>query len=103
MTMRHSESCYGFWAEFDGREVTIDGRKHVLRVATYEAIFPIRERVVTVYADPVDKDSEWYCAIRADLGDDWSTDVLDSPDVEESVLLENPDILEESEKWFQTV
>jgi hypothetical protein len=99
--MRHTESCYGYWAEFDGREVTIDGHKHTLRVSAYEAIFPIRERVITVDADPVDKNSEWYRAIRAELRDDWSTDVLDSPEVEESILSANPDMMEASEKWFQ--
>jgi len=102
-----SYTNYGFWAEFDGRKVEIDGHVHILRVSSYEVIFPVKQRVISVYAEPVDKTSKWYCAIRAELRDDWSTDVLQSPEVESAIYSQLPELSDHALAWqdgrFETV
>ena len=68
------------WEQHDGALVTVDGLRCKLRVESYEAIYPYRHRVLNVRAVPTRaaKRSEVYRSVRADLGDDWSTDVLES-------------------------
>jgi len=66
------------WLEADGRVVTLDGIKHRLRVEQYEAIYPYKRTVTKVWATPVNRTSRYYRDIRAALGDDWSTDILES-------------------------
>lgn len=66
------------WMEHDGKTVRIDGHSYRLKVSTYEATYPYRHTAISVMAEPKDKDSEMYRRTRKDLGDDWSTDVLES-------------------------
>ena len=101
--MSESYSSYGFWADFDGRKVVLDGHVHVLRVSSYVATFPRKERVINVHADPEDKTSKWYRDVRRQLGDDWSTDVLQSEGVEESIVAQHPDIADHAIEWLQAV
>lgn len=68
------------WLDANGKTVKIDGIKHVLEVSTHRAIYPYREDVISVYAEPINKNSEYYLKTKRELGDDWSTDVLDSGD-----------------------
>lgn len=89
--MSRSYKYNSYWVELDGYEVTLDGHAHIIRVSSYMAIFPYRQRVITVYAVPNDTDSEWYRTIRRKLGDDWSTDVLESSEVEEAIFSQLPD------------
>ena len=76
--MSHNYEIYKGWEDHDGARVLIDGRAHKLRVNTYVARYPVEQRVMTVHAEPVNKRSKHYREVRAALGDDWSTDVLDS-------------------------
>ena len=66
------------WLEHDGKIVLLDGIKHRLRVFTWNAIYPYPHRSISVQAEPVNRDTAYYREIKADLGDHWSTDVLDS-------------------------
>lgn len=78
-----------FWAEYDGRKVTIDGIERVLRVTSYVAKYPYERLVVNVHAVPTKRgrNTSAYRAVRADLRDDWFTDVLESDfSVQEEIL-----------------
>lgn len=66
------------WEKHDGKEVTIDGYKYILRVSVYNAVYPYEHKAISVYADPKNKDCKYYQDVKRELGDDWSTDVLDS-------------------------
>ena len=74
----------GEWEGLDGVIVRMPIREggkavaHRLRVRTYEAIYPTRAQVIDVHAEPVNKAGRDYRQVRDILGDDWSTDVLDS-------------------------
>jgi hypothetical protein len=61
-----------------GTVILLDGIKHTLSVSTYWAIYPYAHEVITAHAEPKDKRSEYYRRTREELGDDWSTDLLDS-------------------------
>lgn len=74
------------WLEHDGKIVTIDGIKHRLKVSTTKAVYPRRETTVSVYASPVNRQSQYYKSTKRKLGDDWSTDVLESPETEAEVM-----------------
>lgn len=63
-------SIYGQWLEHDGKIITLEGHKHKLRA------YCVGEYIY-VYAEPLDKSSKWYQDIKHQLGDDWSTDILD--------------------------
>ena len=82
--MTHTERDW--WQEQDGKVVTLEGYCHILHVSVYEAIYPYRHTICRVSADPLDKASVWYQTIKAQLGDDWSTDVLSSPDLAAAVM-----------------
>ena len=68
----------GDWIEADGVVVTLDGYRWKIRVATYDAIYPIAQRVTSVSLEPTaqTKRSAYYKAEKAVLGDDWSIDAL---------------------------
>jgi hypothetical protein len=69
------------WLEHHGKVVTLQGHVHFLQVTTYEAIYPYAHTVLRVHAVPLSTKTRYYREIKAQLGDDWSTDVLAS-DVE---------------------
>jgi len=76
-----SYDIYGpTWEQHDGRLVTLDGIRRKLRVRSYNAIYPVARRVISVHAEPfgAGKRNEAYLRVRRELGDDWSTDVLSS-------------------------
>jgi len=79
--MSRSFNIYGYWQEANGRHVKIDGHAYKLRVNVDNAVYPYPQKVIRVYADPINKNAAWYQKIKRELGDDWSTDVLES-DVE---------------------
>ena len=84
-----SYAIYKDWEEFDGRVITVDGMECTIRVSTYMAIFPRKERVIHVHAVPTEAamQTEAYLSVKRDLRDDWSTDVLDSdPEVQTEIL-----------------
>lgn len=68
------------WVGANGKIVIVDGKQYKIRVTSFEAIYPYKRYVISVYADPVDKEDPEYRRIKALLGDDWMTDVLDSLD-----------------------
>jgi len=67
-----------WWLQQDGKTVLLDGIAHVIRVSTYRASYPYERDVISVQAEPVNKTTQYYLAIKKVLGDDWSTDVLAS-------------------------
>ena len=81
-----SYEVYKDWERHDGKLVTVNGLRCKLRVRTYDDC-PVA--VITVSAEPTAhaKQSEVYRAVRADLGDDWSTDVLESDVTVQSAIL----------------
>lgn len=66
------------WLDHDGKFVLIDGLKYRLSVKTYRARYPVERDVISVHAEPVNKRSKHYREVKRELGDDWSTDVLES-------------------------
>lgn len=66
------------WLDYDGRVVKLDGINHVLRCNRYKAIYPYERIVTTVHAEPQNRTTRYYRDIRRELGDDWSTDILQS-------------------------
>lgn len=66
------------WIKHHGATVKIGKHAHVIKVSVYDAIYPVHQRVISVYADPVNKHSVEYLKTKKILGDDWSTDLLES-------------------------
>jgi hypothetical protein len=73
-------SLLDVWEKHDGRLVTVEGLRCKLRVSTYDAIYPYVHKVLDVSAVPTvaAKRTVAYRTVRAELRDDWSTDVLQS-------------------------
>ena len=66
------------WQKYDGRTVIVNGLKCRIRVKVWESRgFRSREECY-VDAVPISKTSKEYRIRKAELGDDWSTDVLAS-------------------------
>jgi hypothetical protein len=84
--MGHHIEHYSDWLEHNGKTVLIDGIKHVIEVSTIRAIYPYRHTSISVYARPVNRKSKFYQDTKAKLGDDWSTDVLSSPELQCEIL-----------------
>ena len=87
MTMA-TEFC-NVWLEHDGRIVTFDGLKCVVRVSSYMQKYPYERNVTDVSLEPTvaAKRSKRYGAIKMVLGDDWSTDVLSAePELQTEIL-----------------
>lgn len=76
--MARSTRFYGEWIEHDGKVVVIDGLKCRLRCRVHQQHYPYPDEVISVDAEPISKTSTRYREIRRRLGDDWSTDVLNS-------------------------
>ena len=76
--MARSTQVYGEWAQHDGRTVTVGGLKCRLRCNVFMARYPVAQEMISVHAEPISRTSKAYRETRAALGDDWSTDVLDS-------------------------
>jgi hypothetical protein len=66
------------WLTHDGKRVYLHGYAYTLKVSTHEAIYPYAHTALVVHAESVNKQSTYYRAVKADLGDDWSMDVLGS-------------------------
>jgi len=66
------------WIKYDGATVKIGKHSHVIKVSVYDATYPVHQQVISVYADPVNKHSVEYLKTKKILGDDWSTDLLES-------------------------
>lgn len=86
--MARNAEFYKHWLEHDGKTVTIDGIKHVLRVNCYEVIYPYRHQVISVYAEVKNKNTKYYRDLRREYGDDWSTDVLESDELLTNQILQ---------------
>lgn len=74
------------WLPHNGKTVQVDGQRYRLEVSTVQAVYPYRHTSLSVYARPLNRNSKVYRQIRAELGDDWSTDVRGSFDFECAVL-----------------
>ena len=63
----------------NGKQLTMpDGTAVTLRVNIWNAIYPYKHQVIRAMLDPVNKQAESYQKTRRELGDDWSTDLLES-------------------------
>jgi len=69
-----------FWLEANGKVVKIQGKEYKIKVSSWQAIYPYKRHVISVDAEMVNHDDPEYIEIRQKLGDDWSTDVLESGD-----------------------
>ena len=69
---------YSHWEKHNGKKVYLDGLAYTIQVNVYRTIYPYESNSITVYANPVNHNSEHYLAVKDKLGDDWSTDVLAS-------------------------
>ncbi len=65
------------WAKHHGRKVRIDGLIHTIEVREWEAIYPYKRKVIKVDALP-NRNTKHYREVKRQLGDHWSTDVLES-------------------------
>ena len=75
------------WTEHNGKKVTVDGLRCRLVVRDFLAVYPYRQQMITVSAQPLSTTTKKYQAMRQQLGDDWSTDVLASdPEVTTDVM-----------------
>jgi len=76
--MSHDLRNREYWLEANGKTVKVEGKKYKIKVSSWKAIYPYERYVISVMAEMVDKDDPEYVEIRRNLGDDWSTDVLES-------------------------
>ena len=74
------------WLDHHNKTVTIDNLAYTVKVSTRRAIYPYEHNAISVTAECKNKDSRYYRAIRAQLGDDWVTDVLESTDLSADIL-----------------
>jgi len=73
-----SFDIYGDWAKYHNSIVLVDGIKHRIQVSIHQAKYPRPAKMISVQAVPTNKNSRYYQETRRRLGDDWTTDVLDS-------------------------
>jgi hypothetical protein len=66
------------WLEHNGKGVVIDGLRYTIRVSVHHAIYPVQADMISVHAEPMSKQTDYYLKVKHQLGDDWSTDVLES-------------------------
>ena len=78
--MPKNYDSYKQWIEADEKKVFIDDLVYQIKVTTWLASYPVRSQRISVSAVPINKYSKHYLEVKADLGDDWVTDVLDSGD-----------------------
>ena len=76
MNVLNDYNCW--WVQQDGKKVRLDRIDYWIKVNVYTAIYPYECTVISVYAVPINKNTKYYQKIRAELHDDWSTDVLAS-------------------------
>lgn len=66
------------WLDFDGMTVRLDGIGYKVKAASFNAIYPYARQTLTVDLEMTDKQSPEYLAVKRQLGDDWSTDLMAS-------------------------
>jgi len=69
-----------YWLEANNKNVFIGGKEHVVKVDSFLAKYPYERYVISVDAEMIDKNDPEYLEVKKLLGDDWSTDILDSGD-----------------------
>jgi hypothetical protein len=69
-----------WWLDQHGKRVKVGGIAYRLNVWTLRSLRPYPHDIIRVDAEPVNKKSEYYREIKHHLGDDWTTDVLASPE-----------------------
>lgn len=80
-----------FWSKFDGKAVKIDGLNCKIRVSSYWGKYPCKRLIINVDAVPTPEamKTEFYRNRRAELGDDWFTDILNSePEFQEKIFMQ---------------
>jgi hypothetical protein len=68
------------WINVNGKIVTIDRKDHRLQVTILTVRRPYNGYVISVFADPIDKQDEDYLRIKEIIKDDWMIDVLEAED-----------------------
>jgi hypothetical protein len=74
----HALEHYAGWLAHDGKHGVVDGIAYTIHAKTYTTRYPYREEVITVTAEPCNKQSKYYRTIKAQLEGDWYTEILDS-------------------------
>jgi hypothetical protein len=75
--MARNYEIYKELEQFAGKTVLIDGLQYRLCISVYEAVYPVRERVISAYLNPVSKTSKHYLESKKLLKDDWSLDMFE--------------------------
>jgi hypothetical protein len=86
--MARSLEHYSDWLDYEGKVyVDPDVGRCKIRIHLFTAVYPYRMEAISVYGDPLNKRNKHYQAVRQQLGDDWSTDILESgPDYQAMVM-----------------
>ena len=66
------------WLDVNGKTFKKNGIKYIVKVRTFNAIYPYSRKVIDVIAEPVNKNSATYLREKKNMGDDWCVDVLES-------------------------
>lgn len=66
------------WLEHNNKTVKLNGIKCKVKVSTGIAKYPYEYEYITVYAEPINKNSKLYRQRVERLHDDWSWDLLGS-------------------------
>ena len=69
-----------YWLQANNKKIFIGGKEHVIKVNTFLAKWPYKRFVISVNAEMINKTDPEYLEIKAKLGNDWATDVLESGD-----------------------
>lgn len=65
--------------------VIVKGEKYRIEVFYIDAIYPYKHKIRHVYATPLNLDLDSYKKTKLLLGDNWSIDVLNSPEFESAL------------------
>ena len=77
------------WFDHNGKTVKVDGKAYKINVRGYEVIYPYKHTTLYVDAELVNKKCREYVETKAKLGDDWSTDVLQSdPEFQGKIMIQ---------------
>ena len=76
--MARSLEYYSDWLDYEGKVyVDPDVGRCKIRIMIHTAIYPCKLEMISVYGEPLNKNKH-YREVRQQLGDDWSTDILES-------------------------
>lgn len=66
------------WLDVNGKTFKENGIKYIVKVRTFNAIYPYSRKVIDAIAEPANKNSATYLREKKTMGDDWCVDLLES-------------------------